>query len=46
MAVARILGHADLKTVMCYVHVDQEQMAEAMHKYSEGLKPLYEETVR
>jgi len=39
-ALRRILGHADLKTVMRYVHVGEEGMREAMRKYEESLKPL------
>jgi site-specific recombinase XerD len=39
-ALRRILGHADLKTVMRYVHVGEKEIREAMKKYEEGLKPL------
>ena len=38
VAVAKILGPSDLKTVMRYVHPDQEQMKAAMHKFEKGLQ--------
>ena len=35
MALARILGHANLRTVMRYVHIGQEALDLAMLKYGE-----------
>ena len=38
-ALQRVLGHADLKTLQRYVHVDEEHVREAMRKYEAGLVP-------
>ena len=35
--VARILGHNDLKTVMRYIHVQDEEVAQAMERYEESI---------
>jgi site-specific recombinase XerD len=45
-ALRRILGHADLKTVMRYVHVGEKEMREAMQKYEESLRPLEIESIQ
>ena len=45
-ALRRILGHADLKTVMRYVHVGEKEIREAMQKYEESLKPLEIESIQ
>ena len=39
-ALRRILGHADLKTVMRYVHQDTDELRKAMAAYEESMKPL------
>jgi len=39
-ALRRILGHADLKTLLRYVHIDQEQIRAAMEQFEKSLKPL------
>ena len=40
-ALRRILGHADLKTVMRYVHQDADELRKAMQAYEESMKPLW-----
>ena len=39
-ALQKVLGHADLKTLQRYVHVDEEHVREAMRKFEEGLRPV------
>jgi integrase len=39
-ALRRILGHADLKTVMRYVHQDADELRKAMQAYEESMTPL------
>ena len=41
-ALQKVLGHADLKTLQRYVHVDEEHVREAMRKFEEGLRPVVE----
>ncbi len=36
-ALRRVLGHGDLKTVLRYVHIDQEDLRRAMQKFEEGM---------
>lgn len=43
--VAKVLGHADLKTVMRYVHISDEQAKAAMVEFEAG-KPKVEEVVQ
>jgi integrase/recombinase XerD len=45
-ALRRILGHADLKTVMRYVHIDQEQIRKAMEQYEGSLIPLEQDPLQ
>lgn len=42
VTVARILGHADLKTVLRYVHVDDEAAKKAMVEFEAGKQPAVE----
>ena len=35
---AKILGHANLRTVMRYVHIRQEHLERAMLKFGEGAR--------
>ncbi len=38
----RVLGHADLKTLQRYVHVDEEHVRAAMRQYEASLRPIVE----
>ena len=38
----RVLGHADLKTLQRYVHVDDEHVRDAMRKYEASLRSIVE----
>jgi len=40
-ALRKILGHADLKTVMRYVHQDADELRKAMQAYEESMTPLW-----
>ena len=41
-ALQKVLGHADLKTLQRYVHLDEEHVREAMRKFEESLQPVIE----
>ncbi len=41
-ALQKVLGHADLKTLQRYVHVDEEHVRDAMRRFEEGLRPVVE----
>jgi site-specific recombinase XerD len=48
MVLAKILGHANLRTVMRYVHIGQEHVEVAMLKYGEStvMRPADETPAR
>ena len=45
MALAKILGHANLRTVMRYVHIGQEHLEIAMLKFGDGARLGQEPTI-
>ncbi len=39
-SLAKVLGHADLRTVQRYIHVTEEHVKKAMRRYQQGLQPM------
>ena len=45
-SLAKILGHANLRTVQRYIHVTEEHVLEAMRRYQQGLQPMEVEVLQ
>ena len=45
-SLAKVLGHANLRTVQRYIHVTEEHVLEAMRRYQQGLQPMEVEVLQ
>ena len=45
-SLAKVLGHADLRTVQRYIHITEEHVKKAMRRYQQGLQPMEAEVLQ